>query len=55
MEKMIFFFYIFAQNIDCGYTLEPHYQGGSNEHQQFMFWTKIKKKKYNPLCPSYTI
>ena len=41
--KMIFFsveifdiFLIYAQNIDCGYTLE----GGFNEYPQFMFWSK---------------
>ena len=28
---------IFAQNIDCGYTLEPPHQGGSNEYPQSMF------------------
>ena len=38
---MIFFF--FAQNIDCGYTLEPPRRGGSNEYPQSMFWSKIKK------------
>ena len=26
-----------AQNIDCGYSLEPPCQGDSNEHQQSMF------------------
>ena len=31
---------IFAQNIDCGYTLEPPRQGGSNEYPQSMFWSK---------------
>ena len=25
--------YIPAQNIDCGYSLEPHQKGGSNEYQ----------------------
>ena len=25
-------FLIFAQNIDCGYTLEPPRRGGSNEY-----------------------
>ena len=25
-------FLIFAQNIDCGYTLGPPHQGGSNEY-----------------------
>ena len=30
-------FLIFAQNIDCGYTLEPPRRGGSNEYLQSMF------------------
>ena len=30
-------FVIFAQNIDCGYMLEPPGQGGSNEYPQSMF------------------
>ena len=29
-------FLIFAQNIDCGYTLEPPLRGGSNEYPQSM-------------------
>ena len=33
-------FLIFAQNIDCGYTLEPPRLGGSNEYTQSMFWHK---------------
>ena len=37
-------FHIFAQNIDCGYTLEPPQGGGSNEYPQSMFWSKNKKK-----------
>ena len=28
---------IFAQNIDCAYSLEPPQQGGSNEYAQSMF------------------
>ena len=37
--QMKFFdiFLIFAQNIDCGYTLEPPQRGGSNEYPQSMF------------------
>ena len=31
------YFLIFAQNIDCGYTLEPPQLGGSNEYPQSMF------------------
>ena len=30
-------FHISAQNIDCGYSLEPPRRGGSNEHPQSMF------------------
>ena len=29
-------FLIFAQNIDCEYTLEPPHRGGSNEYPQSM-------------------
>ena len=54
--QMIFFyiFLIFAQNIDCGYTLEPPridcgytleppQRGGSNEYPQSMFLSKKSK------------
>ena len=30
-------FHISAQNIDCGYSLEPPRGGGSNEYPQSMF------------------
>ena len=30
-------FHISAQNIDCGHSLEPPRQGGSNEYPQSMF------------------
>ena len=30
-------FLISAQNIDCGYSLEPPRRGGSNENLQYMF------------------
>ena len=48
-------FLIFAQNIDCGYTLEPPRRGGSNEYPQSMFWSKNKKNKYTPAYPSFAI
>ena len=35
--KKLNIFIIFAQNIDCGYTLEPPRPGGSNEYPQSMF------------------
>ena len=36
-QKNFHIFLIFAQNIDCGYTLEPPRRGGSNEYPQSMF------------------
>ena len=56
IQKKIFdIFLIFAQNIDCGYTLEPPRRGGSNEYPQSMFWSKNKKNKFTPTYPSFTI
>ena len=46
--KIFDIFLIFAQNIDCGYTLEPPRRGGSNEYPQSMFWSKNKKNRYTP-------
>ena len=54
-QKIFDIFLIFAQNIDCGYTLEPPRQGGSNEYPQSMFWSKNKKNRYTPAYPSFTI
>ena len=34
-------FLISAQNIDCGYSLEPHRRGSSNEYPQSMFCAEI--------------
>ena len=34
------FFLFLLQNIDCGYSLEPPRQGGSNVYPQFMFKLK---------------
>ena len=36
-------FHISAQNIDCGYSLEPPRRGGSNEYPQSMFLSRHKK------------
>ena len=61
--EMFFFFFsiekieIFIEKvfiIDCGYTLEPHSHGGSNEYPQSMFWIKTKKNVYTPEYPSFT-
>ena len=36
-------FLISAQNIDCGYSLEPPRRGGSNEYPQSMFLSRNMK------------
>ena len=41
-----------AQNIDCGYSLEPPRWGSSNEYPQSMFLSRDKKNNVNP---SFTI
>ena len=48
-------FLIFAQTIDCGYTLEPPRRGGSNKYPQSMVWIKNKENRYTPALPSFTI
>ena len=48
-------FHISAQNIDCGYSLEPPRRGGSNEYPQSMFYPVIRKIMYTPVNPSFTI
>ena len=48
-------FHISAQNIDCGYSLEPPHRGGSNEYRYSMFWAEIRKIIYTPVNPSFTI
>ena len=46
-------FLIPAQNIYCGYSLEPPGRGGSNEYPQSMFRAEIKKVMYTPVNPSF--
>ena len=43
LQGYTLFFFFFAQNIDCGYSLEPPRRGGSNEYPQSMFWAGIWK------------
>ena len=45
-------FHIPAQNIDCGYSLEPPRRGVSYEYTQSMFFRKIMN---TPVNPSFTI
>ena len=46
-------FHIFAQNIDCGYSLEPPRRGGSNEYPQSMFLSRNKKNNVYPCKPQF--
>ena len=46
-------FYISAQNIDCGYSLEPPRRGGSNEYPQSMFLSRNKKNNVYPCKPQF--
>ena len=48
-------FHISAQNIDCGYPLEPPRRGGSNGYPQSMLYAVIRKIMYTPVKPSFTI
>ena len=48
-------FHISAQNIDCGYSLEPPRRGGPNEYPQSMFLSRNKKIIYTPVNPSFLI
>ena len=46
-------FHISAQNIDCGYSLEPPQRGGSNEYPQSMFLSRNKKNNVYPGKPQF--
>ena len=46
-------FHISTQNINCGYSLEPPWQGDSNEYPQSMFWVEIRKKYEYPCKPQF--
>ena len=48
-------FHISAQNLDCGYPLEPPRLGGSNGYPQSMFLSRNKKIMFTPVNPSFII
>ena len=52
-DKNLIFFHISAQNIDCGYSLEPPRRGGSNEYPQSMFLSRNKKNNVYPCKPQF--
>ena len=42
-----------AENIDCGYSIEPPRRGGSIEYPQSMFWSRKKKNNVYPCKPQF--
>ena len=46
-------FQISAENIDCGYSLEPSLRGGSYEYPQSMFLGRNKKNNVYPCKPQF--
>ena len=51
--KTLIFFHMSAQNIDCGYSLEPPRRGGSNEYPQSMFLSRNKKNNVYLCKPQF--
>ena len=45
--------HISAQNIDCGYPLEPPRRGGSNGYPQSKFLSRTKKNNVYPSKPQF--
>ena len=43
INHIVFFIIFSGQNIDCGYSFEPLWQGGSNKYPQSMSFSKIRK------------
>ena len=52
-DKKSDIFHIIAQNIDCGYSLEPPRRGGSNEYPQSTFLSWNKKNNLHPCKPQF--
>ena len=50
-QKKSDIFLISAQNMDCGYSLEPPRRGGSNEYPQSMLLSRNKKNNAYPCKP----
>ena len=54
IKKTLIFFHISAQNIDCGYSLEPPpRRGGSNEYPQSIFLSRNNKNNVYPSKPQF--
>ena len=52
-KKKSVIFHISAQNIDCGYSLEPPRRGGSNEYPQSMFFSRNNKNNVYSCKPQF--
>ena len=52
-DKKSVIFHISAQNIDCGYSLEPPRRGGSNEYPQSMFLSRNNINNVYPCKPQF--
>ena len=48
-------FHISAQNINCGYSLEPPRRGGSNDYPQSIFLSRNKIIMYTIVNPSFPV
>ena len=53
LDKHSDIFHISAQNIDCGYSLEPPRRGSSNEYPQAMILSRNKKNNVYPCKPEF--
>ena len=51
--KNCYIVHVSAQNIDCGYPLEPPRRGGSNEYPQSMFLSRNEKNNVYPCKPQF--
>ena len=51
--KILIFFIFLLKSIDCGYSLDPPRQGGSNEYPQSMFLSRNKKNNVYPCKPQF--
>ena len=54
-DKKKLSFHISAENIDCGYSLEPPRRGGSKSTYNLGFWAELREIMYTPVNPSFTI
>ena len=53
IKNSYIFVHIFAQNIDCGYSLEPPRRVGFNEYPKSMLLIRKKKNNVYPFKPQF--